>query len=374
MSRRPGLIPLLFFAACGGDGDGDGGSAVDVPTFAADIAPIVYSSCSPCHRPGSTTPFTLLGYDDVRKRQKQIAEVTAQRIMPPWLPSQGDFADDRRLDEAELAMLLRWIEAGTPRGDVAVEPPPPSFRSGWQLREPDLIVTTREGLIVPAAGPDAFRNLVIPIDVDRVRFVEAVEILPDSAAVHHAVLAVDRTREARRLDELDPGPGFSGMLLGNAEPPDGHFLGWTPGKRVHRSEPGMAWRLWPGNDLVLQLHLTPTGREERVRARIGLYFTAVPTTVIAFPLVLFCDDIDIAAGVTDYVVRDHFVLPVAAAIHSVYPHAHYLCRQMRATVTPPGGAARDLFRIDRWDFDWQDDYRFRRPIELAAGTRIDFEY
>jgi len=371
MGRLWLLIVFSWAAACG---DGSNPASAGAPTFAADIAPIIYSSCTPCHRDGETTPFSLLGYEDVRKRRKQILRVVEDRIMPPWLPSHGDFLDDRRLEPEQIALLRRWVEADAPRGDVAAEPRLPDFPSGWQLREPDLVLSPANDVVVPASGPDEFRNLVIPVETDRVRYVAAVEIRPGNPSVHHAVLAVDATTGARRLDELDPRPGFAGMSAGAAEPPDGQFLGWTPGKRVHEAEPGMGWRLIPGTDLVLQLHVTTTGKEERVRPRIGFYFTDVPVRVVTFPFVMFSDDIDIAAGDDDFVLRDHIVLPVPVVVHSIYPHAHYVCRRMRATLTFPDGQQRDLFRIDRWDFDWQDDYRFREPVALPAGTRVDFEY
>jgi hypothetical protein len=88
----PALLPLLA-AACTEDG------SAGAPTFAGDVARIVYSSCTPCHRPGQPSPFPLLDYDDVFQRRRKIAEVTRERRMPPWLPTHGDFVGDRRLDE-----------------------------------------------------------------------------------------------------------------------------------------------------------------------------------------------------------------------------------------------------------------------------------
>ncbi|MBL8753953.1 MAG: tetratricopeptide repeat protein, partial [Planctomycetes bacterium] len=257
---------------------------------------------------------------------------------------------------------------------AAKEPQPPLFPVGWSLRQPDLVVELAELVEVPAAGADQVRNFVLPIAVERLRYVEAVEIQPRSRAVHHAILGVDATRESRRLDAQDAAPGFAGMTLGGAVPPDGHFLGWTPGKSVHRSPAGHAWRLRPGSDFVLQLHLVPTGKPERVQPTIGVYFTDAPTTTTFVPIVLFDDKIDIAPGVRDFTAKDHLDLPVPVVLHAIYPHAHWLCRRMRGTATLPGGEQRVLFGVDAWDFDWQDDYRYRTPIELPAGTRIAMEY
>lgn len=345
-----------------------------VPTFARDVAPIVWRSCAGCHRPGQPAPFSLLSFDDVWKRRAQIADVTQQRLMPPWLPTHGDFVDDRRLSAAEIATLQQWAQAGGPRGEVANEPAVPTFTSGWQLGEPDLIVKVPTALRVPASGGDLVRNLVLPVDVPKLRHVAAVEIRPGSRAVHHAILGVDATRYSRQRDAADAEPGFPGMTLGAAVPPDGQFLGWTPGKSVRRAARGHAWRLRPGCDFVLQLHLVPTGKEEQVQPEIGLWFTDDPVTTTFVPVVLLNDAIDLAPGQRDFVLRDHLDLPVPVTVHALYPHAHHLCRRMRGTAKLPDGSERLLFAIDAWDFDWQDDYRFRTPVELPAGTRLAFEY
>ena len=345
------------------------------PTWSGEVAALVHRSCTPCHRPGQPGPFSLRTYEDVSKRRQLLLEVVEDGYMPPWQPVVGDFVGDRRLSPGEIATLRAWVAAGAPRGDRSVEPAPPQYAAGWQLGAPDLVVEMPDVLEVPAAGPDVVRNFVLPVaSVDRLRFVEAVEILPSSAAVHHAVLGVDRTRRSRQVDARDAAPGFAGMTLGGASPPDGHFLGWTPGKTTRRSADGMSWRLFPGDDLVLQLHAVPTGKVERVRPRVGLWFTDRPMRRPFELAMLFSEDIDIPPGARDYVVRDHLVLPVPVELHAIYPHAHYVCRRMKATATLPGGETRPLFVVEDWDFDWQDDYRYRAPVSLPAGTRVAMEY
>ena len=353
---------------------GSCGPREEAVTWSGSVAGIIHRHCATCHRPGQPAPFSLLTYDDARRKRRQIGRVTASGYMPPWLPSHGTFIGERGLSQAEVDRVSAWIEGGAPRGDLEAEPSPPTFLSGWQLGEPDLVLTAEEWLEVPAAGPDLFQNLVLPVESGALRFVDAVELRPGNPSVHHAVLQVDGTRGARALDAAEPGPGFGGMEMGLSVPPDGHFLGWTPGKATRRNGAGRAWRLWPGDDLVLQLHLTPTGKPERVRPSIGLYFTDVPPEETPFALVMRSERIDIAAGEPDFRAADHVVLPVATELRAVYPHAHYLCTHMVAWATPPEGERLILFEIDRWDFDWQDDYHFRTPVRLAAGTRVDFEY
>ena len=344
------------------------------PTWSSDVAAIVYRSCAPCHRPGQPAPFSLLSYQDFFKKREFALELIESRYMPPWQPTHGEFVGDRRLSEPEIATIRRWLAAGAPRGDAANEPAAPQFGSGWQLGEPDAIVRMPDVLNVPAAGPDIVRNFVVPVALERMRFVAAIEIRPGNPAVHHAVLAVDRSRRSRQADALDVQPGFPGMAPWDAVPPDGHFLGWTPGKSVERNSDGMAWRLYPNDDLVLQLHAVPVGKAEQVQPEIGIWFTDVPTQRVLYLVTLFSERIDVAPGVADFVLQDHLVLPVPVTLHAVYPHAHNICRRMRGTVTTPDGKEQVLFAIEHWDFDWQDDYRFKTPLELPAGARLAIEY
>jgi len=348
--------------------------AAQEPTWSGEVAAIVYRSCTPCHRPGQPAPFSLGTYEQVYKKRAFVVEVVESGYMPPWQPTHGDFVGDRRMSAPDLATLKAWAASGAPRGDPAEAPSPPRYASSWQLGAPDLVVQMEDVLEVPASGPDIVRNFVVPVPLEELRYVAAVEILPGNAAVHHAVLGVDRTRLSRQADARDQSPGFPGMTLGAAAPPDGHFLGWTPGKSVRRSPDGMSWRLYPGDDFVIQLHAVPVGKAERVQPRIGVWFTDQAMRQPYELAMLFSEEIDIAPGDTEFVARDHLVLPVPVELHAIYPHAHYVCRKMRAVATLPDGSSRTLFAIDSWDFDWQDDYRYRQPITLPAGTRVAMEY
>src|SRR5262245_19960704 len=176
------------------------GQGRDAPTgevtFSELVAPIVYRSCLPCHRAGESAPFQLLEYPEVAKRARQIVQVTGDRYMPPWLQSagHGEFAGDRSLSDEEIATIARWFEAGAPEGDPAKLPPAPKATAGWQLGEPDLVLTMPEPFVLSEEGLDVFRNFVLPVPVDRARYVEAVELRPgNKRVVHHAVMRVDRT-------------------------------------------------------------------------------------------------------------------------------------------------------------------------------------
>jgi mono/diheme cytochrome c family protein len=357
-------------------------------TFTEHVAPIVFANCAVCHRPGEAAPFSLLSYEDVRARGRLIAEVTATRYMPPWhaAPGHGEFLDERRLADADIATIRRWVDAGMPEGDRARLPEPPRFPQGWQLGEPDLVVQMAEPFEVPADGPDVYRNFVVPLDLPADRWVSAVEFRPGArAVVHHALFFADPTGGAREADRADPRPGFSSMAglgLGRVGRSPGAAAqavglgGWAVGNTPRRLPDGLALPLPKGSDLVLQMHFHPTGKREIERSTIGLHFAdRAPTrtllTIQLPPLFGFTAGVDIPAGEANYSVSDWFELPVDVDAYSVGAHAHYLGKEMKLTAALPGGSARGLLWIPDWNFAWQDRYVYAAPVRLPKGTRLE---
>ena len=348
------------------------------PTFTTDIAPILATHCIDCHHPEGIGPFPLVTYTDARRRARQMAEVVASRYMPPWKPLSSHsppLQGDRSLDQATIELITKWAEAGAPPGDLSQFTPPEPPASGWTLGPPDLELTFPEPYQLTADGTDVFQNIVLRIPIDKRRYVRALEFLPESSLViHHVVIAFDPTSNSRDRDAAEPGLGFSSMNLGEAINPNGHILGWTPGQVPYEAHPGTAFELTPGTDLVLQLHMQPSGKVESVSPRIGLHFTDEPPTRTGFVMLLREFDIDLPPGVTDYPIHESVTLPVDVEVLGLYPHAHYLGKDMRVIATLPDGTERWLLHIPDWDFNWQSDYRYEEPLALPAGTRVDMRY
>lgn len=364
-----GALLVLATAACA--------DAADRLTFTKDIAPLVFSRCTSCHRAGEIAPFPLLTYRDVRQRLTQIREVTERRLMPPWKPLPGPhrFVDDRSLTADELQRLQAWIRDGAPEGEAKDLPPLPQYTTGWQLGPPDLVVTLPEPYTLRADGTDVFRSFVLPLETDRPRYVRAIEFHPGNArAVHHANMGVDHTRSSRRLDGADTELGYEGGMVPDAEYPPGYMLGWTPGQNARPSPDGMAWRLEPQSDFVVQLHMQPTGKPELVQPSLGVYFTDTPPRATPLGLRLGSQTIEIPAGAADYTISDQFVLPVDAELLAVQPHAHNLGRRVRGDVKRPDGSVETLLAIDDWDFRWQDVYRFVAPVRLPRGSTVSMTF
>jgi hypothetical protein len=347
------------------------------PTFSADVAPIIFEACGSCHRPGGPGPFSLLTHDAVRQHATQIVQVTKSRFMPPWKASDdaGPFVGQRRLSNREIAMIEEWVAAGTPLGENRALPKPPSRTDSWQLGTPDLVVTLPDAYRLQAEASDVFRIFAIPLPIDRVRYVRGLEFLPGNArVVHHANIRIDYTSSTRQLDAADPTPGYDGLMPRSAVYPEGHFLGWTPGQLAPLVPGTFAWPLLPGADLVIQLHMQPSGAPEDVRPTIGLYFSDEPPTRTPAILRLGSQGIDIAPGDGAYTITDSYTLPIDVDLHAVQPHAHYRARDVRGTATLPDGSTRSLIHIGEWDFRWQHVYRYETPLPLPKGTRLSMEY
>jgi Flp pilus assembly protein TadD len=347
-------------------------------TFTKDIAPIVFQSCAPCHRPGEAAPFPLLTYEDVKRHATQIAAVTKRRYMPPWPPElgYGDFEGARRLSDGQIARITRWVESGAPEGNPADLPPEPRFPEGWRLGPPDLVVRISRAFNLPAGGGDVFRNFVAPIELSETRYVRAIELQPgNKRIVHHANVVLDRARSLRRREGEDGQPGFPGMDVitesGEGFEPDSHFLFWKPGSPALETPADMAWRLDPGDDLIVNLHLQPSGKPETVQPMLGLYFAKEAPR--RFPMLLQLEHdgaIDIPPGARDFSVTDQLTLPVDCDVLAIYPHAHYVGKRVEAWAIMPGGSRRWLIRIDDWNINWQAVYTYREPVRLPAGTTV----
>lgn len=349
-------------------------------TFNRDIAPIMFHSCSTCHRPGEAAPFSLLTYSDAKKHARQIADVTKSRAMPPWLPEPQKlkFADDLRLSTSEIDLIQRWVEQGEAEGSPSDLPVQPKFVEGWRLGKPDLVLTAEKPFTLPPQGTDTYWNFIFPVPIQETRWVKAIEIRPgDKRYVHHANILVDRTGESRKR-EAEPGAGFGGMEIrieSQVFDPDSHLLFWKPGTVPSVEPDGMALRLDKGADLILNTHLQPSGKPELIQPSIGIYFTSRPAS--KFPMLIQLENdrkLDIRPGDRSFLVADDFKLPVDVNLLAIYPHAHYLGKDLQAFATLPDGTKKELIHIPQWNLNWQAVYRYSEPVLLPGGTTVSLRY
>lgn len=338
-----------------------------------EVMQVIQRHCVECHCPDGAGPFSLTTYRDVHKRSRQIMEVIREGLMPPWLPDNapGIFAGERRVPQSDQDILNQWysqLSEYIPSGldEVEWSVPGKPFK-----RSPDASYTSEAYVLMPD-GLDVYQNFLIPIDLDQQRYLEAVEIIPSNRRVtHHVLMKMDekallRHRIGDRKTLLS-----SDMTDVSAS---GHIIGWQPGRDFSPFPEGLSWPLKGAVDLALEAHLRPSGKSESVQFTVNLYFTDKPPTRLVQKFALGNLDFTIPAGEKAFVVRDRFRIPVAVRIYSILPHAHYVARTIRAEAVMPDGKRMNLIEIRHWQFDWQNLFTYRDPVELPAGTEIQVEF
>ena len=345
-------------------------------TFARDIVPIMNQNCAVCHRTGQVAPFTLASYKDMQKRAQQIALVTAKRIMPPWkADSHGEFQDERRLTDAQIATIQEWVKQGAKEGKTSDLPPAPKFADGWTLGAPDMIAQPPAEYKVGAEGRDVYRCYVVPTDFTEDRWVSAIDVHPGNrAVVHHIIAYVDTTGAAKRLNaaskDTEAGPGYTtGGGIGFF--PSGMLGGWAPGAMPHRLPSDTGILLPKGADIVLEVHYHKNGKPETDRSQVGVYFNRGEVDHPFHILPLLQHRLNLEPGNSNQEVVAGIPVPTGATVMTVFPHMHMLGRTMTVTATLPDGVKKTLIDVPDWDFNWQGFYYYKQPMKLPAGSHIN---
>lgn len=341
-------------------------------TYCNQVARIVFDKCARCHRPGEVAPFSLLSYKETARHALQIKEVVQRKLMPPWKPISkfGHFQNEQRLTEDEIETICNWVTDGMPEGNRSQLPAVPNFPTGWQLGKPDLELVMPEPFNIPAEGPDLYQHFVIPTGLMKNRLVSGFEFRPGRPdVVHHAFAYYDTTGTGRKLDAMDPGPGYS-QVGSPGFPVSGSLGGWGPGGTPSQLPIGMGRPLPKESDLVLQVHYHPNGTAVQDQSRIGLYFAPEWTQRYVTNIMVANVELKIPANASQHVHRAEWITPVDTILIDITPHMHTLGKAIQAIAHLPDGSTTHLIRIDDWDFYWQDGYTFQKPLEFPAGTRI----
>jgi mono/diheme cytochrome c family protein len=342
-------------------------------TFNKHVAPVLFDNCVSCHRPGEVAPFSLTTYADVKRRSKQIGDVTGRRYMPPWKADEGAgvFHGARQLTDAQIRLIRQWADEGAAEGEAKDLPPLPKLAEGWQLGEPDAVFEPGEDFDIPADGPDIYRCFVLPTRFGQDRYVSAMEVRPGNRkVVHHVMGYVDTGRAARDLDAAAPGPGYN-SFGGVGFAPAGTLEGWGPGISPAHLPEGVGMLVPKDADLVVQLHYHPTGKPEKDRTKIGLYFCKGPVDKRLHMAVALNTGLEIPAGAATHEERAILKLPTDVTLVRIAPHMHLLGKDISVDAVLPDGARRKLVRVPEWDFRWQTVFTFKEPVKLPKGSRVE---
>lgn len=352
-----------------------------VPTFTASIEPIIVQNCAvPCHHPGGVGPFSLLTYEDVAKRGKFIAKVTKSRYMPPFPADRAfqHYANERGLAEEQINLIQAWVQGGMPMG----EPPVPAkdtraaktTTTNEALRTPDLVLRMKP-YTIPGDGREDFRYFHVPMHLNDDIWVESIEFVPGNRKLlHHSRLMVDSTGTMAAIDgiaEDDPRlRNFQRTPLA-----DEFLYGWVPGNDRVTFPPGAAKCIRAGSDLLLNIHYSPSAKQDQDQSEVRLYFATKPVSQPVRTLTLTENNISnqpfqLPANTRPTFYMRYGPLPDTIRLLSVLPHMHWLGQSVRAFAITPDGDAINLIHIPAWDYKWQLTYFFREPLTLPKGTVI----
>ncbi len=354
-------------------------------TYYRDVLPILQNNCQSCHRPNEIGPFSLMTYKQAVNWADDIKAYTKDHRMPPWKPvASAHLRDERRMADKDVATLAAWVDGGTPAGDPKDAPPAKEFPTGWQLGKPDLVLTVDGEMQIGASGRDLFRCFILPTGLTEDKFVTAYEVRPgNTRVVHHTLNFIDTHGHGRKLeqkekdrpkkdDEQDIGPGYS-VNMGTGFAPDGALGGWAPGYVARHLPTGTGYFLPKESDLVVQVHYHRTGRVEKDRIQVGLYFADKPAERRVQPLPIPGRFLIIPANEDNFKVNGTIWANQDCNLLSVMPHMHMLGKEVKVTMTPPDGKPQTLVEIKDWDYNWQETYFFKEPIAIKSGTKFEIE-
>jgi len=393
-------------------------------TFTKDIAPIVFNKCASCHRHGEVAPMPLTSYREVRPWSKAIREAVIERAMPPWYAdphtSTLRFSNDRRLSQREIDTIVAWDDAGCPKGDDKDLPAMPPYAPGWTFGKPDLIIEMPIEFQVPAEGELPMQNFYVKVPFDEERWVEKVELRPGNpSVVHHSIANVVKLPDGVKV--VDGKAVKDGAAVGqlNRESVSqtgalsesgsrevflsqdsftraGAFklVGQAPGKGYESHYPGTAKRIPPGMYIQFNMHYQVSGRSEKDRSLLGLWFARQPVDheVLTKGVndTIFVEGKELAEtklvngkevkvrgripnippNVDNWEISGETLIREPITLYAFAPHMHLRGKDIKYTLVWPDGRQQVLLDVPRFDFNWQLHYELAEPLKIPAGSKL----
>lgn len=347
-------------------------------TWSNDVASIVYTHCTPCHRPGEIGPMPFTNYQEASAYASMISFTVQTGYMPPWQPdpAYSHLLDERVMTQQEVQTIVDWVQQGALRGDPATEPPMPQYPSGSQLGEPDTVISMAQSYLHLGNNQDLYRVFVLPTNLNTEKKIKAIEFRPgNKTIVHHAILGIDMTGQGRALDSLAPGYGYTQFFGFGFTPTEDNWYGWAPGASAKFFPANIGKRLPAGADILVQMHYAPSSVPALDSSSINLFYdrnNVVTRNEIIFPIT----PMDLTNGpffIPANSVRTfngRYRVNSDVSLTSIFPHSHLIGTDWKVYAVKPGNDTVNLISIPEWDFNWQGFYYFPRLIKLPAGTWV----
>lgn len=388
-------VPSAFFISCQNTEENISGSV----TWSGEVAQVLYSNCTPCHRPGESGPFSLLSYADAVKKAAKIRFVTQSGYMPPWPAdaSYTHFIGERVLSTKEKALIKAWVDNGMPRGDSLKEPKAPEFYKGSYFGKPDLVIRAKEAVKIKGNGTDLFLIMKFPYELERDTLAEFVEFVPHQRKlVHHVnghLVSYDASRSFNYMSgssihadtKTELFKVYENMHIPYTDTKQPQYPTLTP--NVVYYLPGYFPPNYPesvggyrlkknGAFLLNNIHYGPSNADLIDSSYLNVFFRKTPiqrslleTQLGTFGLTPIEPEFVIPSNVIK-TFHTQYTLPQSISIISVNPHMHLIGKSFWAFALKQNGDTIPLIRINNWDFRWQYYYTFKHPVKLEKGSSI----
>jgi hypothetical protein len=380
---KPVVIPALASALLwASPGLVAGEPAPANPTFTKDVARIFQAKCESCHRPDSIAPMSLVTYEESRPWARSIKSRVAVRQMPPWHIDATigiqEFKNDRSLSDDEIKTIVRWVDAGAPKGDPKDMPPPVQWptEQGWNFAQqfgqtaPDLVIKSTSWT-QKAGANDAWWKPVVETGLTEARWVRAIEIRPSTVKgrkiTHHAIA---------RLQQEETDTIAANATDQNGNPLPGTFMEWAVGKQGEMMRPNSGKLMLPGSKIVWDIHYSNGGEDITDQVELGIYFYPKGQEP-KYRQVLHLMGATNAGGVdippnTVKATEGYFVMRENGRVESFQPHMHLRGKAMAMEALLPNGTTHVLSHVADFNFNWHNTYVYTdtaAPL-LPKGTII----
>ena len=372
-------------------------------TYNRDVAPILYKNCVVCHRPNDIAPMSLMTYKEARPWARRIRDAVVERQMPPWHadPSVGEFLNDPRLSDADIATIDAWARTGAKEGDPKDSPAAPALAQGWHIK-PDVVFTIPE-FTITGGSQDDYEYIYVPTNFTEDKWVQSAEVMPgDRRVVHHAtvsVIAADKVakkeeenskadagvdkyhyrtgkvlhlrRDAPIVDDgcsYPTGGGVPGEPSGYLNIVPGIYL---PGHLAETRPPGFALRVPAGSYLQFQVHYSNHTMEDvKDRTSIGLVFAKEPVKHEIAQYEIWNNLFLIPPGDDNHKVTSCFTLPKDVTVLAYTGHMHFRGKSMKTEAIYPDGHHELIMNVPHYDFRWQETYFLKQQFLMPKGTKL----
>jgi hypothetical protein len=369
-------------------------------------------------------------------RAVDISGIVSARAMPPWpAGSRGlKFKGDRRLTDAELAVIGAWEKEGASLDVPATTPITPTKRVITPLRRDTVM--KGQPYKGSTALSDEYRCQIYDPKLTKPSFLQGMDLEPDQTrVVHHGLLFHGKAGTRAKADALDaaqPGSGWTcfGLPALGGPPEDdlSQIMSWGPGQAPSLLPADTGVAMEAGDYFVMQIHyhyqpstdqLPPDesslvvdfaddatiaaagGKLAPISLQLYLGPAEIPcstnqvgplcdrtaaiaklverygpfTGYLADGLVASC-----GAKLTDFATMtsgvasskcDHPAEP--GEIISIWGHEHELGATFRMTLNPGKPDEKVLLDIPRWAFEWQLNYTPVDKVVLKPDDVIRVE-